>query len=300
MKETRNIRTCFVSAPQGTELEAVHASLLAHGITPIVPQELRAGTDLASEVQRALRQADLIIGVFPAARESPWVLFELGQAWALGKPIVLIAPPGVQVPSPLQGLLVLQITPDNRAALDFTLDQLIAAPAEPPPQAASKPSTFQALGARADEFLARIEEALLPGNASLLEKAISDAIRASGVNVLAESGGGDRGFDLAVWSDVLAPFVGNPLLVEVKARLSSTAALLDSLRKLFASSTATGGQWALLVYGEGQPPGPRFLAEAPPNVLVISARSLLEELRTRTFPEIIRDLRNRRVHGARP
>src|SRR5216683_2701277 len=92
-KETRKIETCFVAAPSGIPLDVLRDSLLAHNIRPLVPQDLIAGTDWASEIQRQLLKADLVVGILPKRGQSSWVLFELGQAWALGRRILLIAPP---------------------------------------------------------------------------------------------------------------------------------------------------------------------------------------------------------------
>lgn len=74
-----------MSAPQGSSLESLRDALLAHDIQPLIPQELSAGSDWASELQRQLVRADLVIGILPTGRQSAWVLFELSQARALGK-----------------------------------------------------------------------------------------------------------------------------------------------------------------------------------------------------------------------
>lgn len=91
--QTQSLKTCFVSAPSGLKLGALRDSLLAHGIRPLIPEELEPGTDWASEIQSQLQAADLVVGVLPGSRQAPSVMFELGQAWALGKRILLIASP---------------------------------------------------------------------------------------------------------------------------------------------------------------------------------------------------------------
>jgi hypothetical protein len=302
MKETRKIKTCFVSAPSGIPLEALRESLVAHGIHPLIPQELAAGTDWASELQRELVQADLVVGILPTRRQSAWVLFELGQAWALGRRILVIAPPGSEpVPSTLQRLLVLRIAPDNRQAIDFALDQLLSAPPEiTAKDETRKPFESLGLGAQSNLLLTRLDHSLHSGAGQEFEKTISDAIRDSGTDLVVESPERDRGADLAVWSDVLEPFVGNPLLVEVKLKVQTKATAAMVFKQLSSYMGASDTRWALLVYGDGPPPDAPLWKACPPNVLLMQARSLLEGLRTRTFPEIVRDLRNRRVHSVRP
>jgi hypothetical protein len=133
IKEKPAIKTCYVSAPAGVSLNVLRESLLSHDIRPLIPEDLSVGTDLASETQRQLAQADLVIGVLPRGKQSLWVLFELGQAFALGRRILLIASPKSEsIPFALQRLLVLRIEPSNRSAIDFALDQLLSAPPESP------------------------------------------------------------------------------------------------------------------------------------------------------------------------
>src|SRR5882724_5388185 len=108
IQERRSIKTCFVAAPRGVPLVVLRESLLVRGIQPLIPEELSLGTDWASEIQRQIAQADLVIGILPKGRQSAWVLFELGQAFALGRRILLIASPKSEgVPFTLQRLLVL-------------------------------------------------------------------------------------------------------------------------------------------------------------------------------------------------
>src|SRR5437879_2215853 len=90
---TSQVKTCFISAPLGAELGGLRAALETCGVRVLVPQDLTVGADWASEIQKELARADLVIGVVPSVRQAPWVLFELGQASALGRRIFLITSP---------------------------------------------------------------------------------------------------------------------------------------------------------------------------------------------------------------
>lgn len=127
IKETRKIKTSFVSAPTGTRLDVLRESLIAHRIRPLVPSDLFPGNDWAAEIQDKLREADLVVAVLPGNRNTSWVLFELGQAAALGKKILLIASAKSDpIPLSIQHFLVLRTSPSNREAIDFALDQLLS------------------------------------------------------------------------------------------------------------------------------------------------------------------------------
>jgi hypothetical protein len=58
-------------------------------------QMLPAGEDWWSELRRAIEMTDVFIVIgSPASAKSDLVLQELGGAWALGKPILVVTPEG--------------------------------------------------------------------------------------------------------------------------------------------------------------------------------------------------------------
>lgn len=296
---TSALKTCFISAPAGAPLGVLRASLESRGLRVLVPHDLAVGTDWASEIEKQLSQADLVIGVLTSERQSPWVLFELGQASALGRRIVLITSPNTDpVPFALHQFLVLRIDPDNQEAIGFALDQLLSAPDRPKRSPTTGSTPFVGLGTKADDLLAVLDRSLASSDWQSIEQVVADALRSSGADVVVMSPTRDVGADFAVWSDVLEPFVGNPLLVEVKGRIRGRADADRAVRQLTSYLGASGSRWALLLYGDGPDSDGQAWSGSPPNVLVLSLRSLLEALRTRAFPELVRDLRNRRVHGS--
>jgi lambda repressor-like predicted transcriptional regulator len=292
-------KTCFISAPAGAKLEVLRAALETRGLRVLVPHELAVGTDWASEIQKQISNADLVIGVITSERQSPWVLFELGQASALGRRIVLITSPKTHpVPFSLHQFLVLRIDLDNQEAIGFALDQVLSAPDPVKGERAKQGKALAGLGQRADALIATLDRSLAESDWRSVEQVVAEALRNSGADVVVTSPSRDIGADLAVWSDVLEPFVGNPLLVEIKARIRTKNEATQAVRELASYVGASGSRWALLLFGEGPDPEGTAWANSPPNVLVLSLRSLLQTLRTRPFPEIVRDLRNRRVHGS--
>lgn len=293
------LKTCFISAPAGASLSVLRAALEHRGLRVLIPHDLSVGADWASEIQKQLAQADLVIGVLTSDRQSPWVLFELGQASALGRRIVLITSPKADlIPFSLHQFLVLRIDLDNADAIDFALNQLLSAPEPSQKQHSKRPKSLVGLGAKTDKFISTLERSLAARDWRSVEQTVADALRVSGADVVVTSPSHDLGADLAVWSDVLEPFVGNPLLIEIKGRLKGKADATRAIRQLASYVGASGSRWALLLYGDGPKLEDQSIANVVPNVLVLSLHSLIESLRTQAFPEVVRDLRNRRVHGA--
>ncbi|WP_395303279.1 TIR domain-containing protein [Pectobacterium polonicum] len=297
---TTSSKTCFIAAPAGANLAVLRATLKERGLRVLVPSDLEVGVDWASEIKKQLARTDLVIGVISADQNSSWVLFELGQASALGCRIILIASPKADpIPFALHQFLVLRTEIDNADAIGFALDQVLSAPASTIRERPSSSKALAGLGYKADEFIERLGRDLAAKRWRSIEDLVADALRASGTDLVVTSPSGDLGADIAVWSDVLEPFVGNPLLIEVKGAIKGEADLTRATRQLAKYVGASGSRWGILLYGSGPEFEGDVFADSSPNVLALSIQSLFELLRLQAFPEVVRDMRNRRVHGVR-
>jgi hypothetical protein len=259
---------------------------------------LSPGADWSDQIGRSIANVDLVIGVLTSERRSQWVLFELGQAAALGRQIMLIAPPKVAVaPSHIKRFLVVRAGLRNREAIEFALDQLVASPERVSGFVPLKAPLRSTLGTRVDDMLANLRSALEHNDYRGTERIVLEALQSAGTDVVSEASNPEFRADIAVWSDALQPLMGNPLLIEVKARLRGPEDLHRAAIRLAEGVAASGTLWGLLLYGEGASDSSLTKKALPPNILVYSIPDLLNQLRSRSFPEVIRDLRNRRVHG---
>jgi hypothetical protein len=242
---------------------------------------------------------DFIIAVVmgQASNNNSNVYFELGLALGLDKRVLLLVEPSVSnLPFDLQDILSLRVPLTNIEAISFALDQLLSAPPK-----RHKPSSsthkYTPMGARVDALLRELdhlEEATSnKGFESRLITLIEDALQQSGIETIVPSYiENRRQFDFALWVDELEPYVGNPFLIEVKLSLRSRS----DIRVLASRFAETSARWALLLYPE--PPSEKLLSDLlPPNILHLSIREFFKRMRSNSFPVVIRDLRNRRVHG---
>ena len=102
-----------------------------------------------------------------------------------------------------------------------------------------------------------------------LEGIVGDALRDAGTDMVVASPERERGADLAVWSDVLQPFVGNPLIVEIKVRIKDKTSAKKAVEQLTSHLARSGARWALLLYAEGPASTAPLWGTAPSNVLVM-------------------------------
>jgi hypothetical protein len=299
---SNRIQSCYISAPPGENLSVLRDILTARGIRVVVPATSSVavtGSDWAAEVELLVPEVDLVIGILTRERRSQWVLFELGQAWAKGKQVLLLASPsGTFVPSNLQRFLVVRASTLNREAISFAIDQLCAAPSAARRSEYRRAVEHSRLGPSYEAFLSQARVAVDSRNGEGLERIVAEALRKSGIDAVAERRDSDRGVDLAIWSDELQPLMGNPLLVEVKARLRTPNEARAALKQLSISTAASGTLWGVLLYGACLFEEQRLASLAPHNVLVLSVFHLLEHMETESFASIVGNLRNRRVHGA--
>jgi hypothetical protein len=294
------IRTCYISAPAGTNLDVLRGALQRRGVDVAVP-ELVVGSDWSAEISATLGKVDLVIGVLTRERRSNWVLFEMGLASAKGCPIVLFVPPKESgFPPDLQRFLVVRASMGNAEAIGFALDQVLAAPHQAVRPKAVPPVEGSGLGRGANELLQSAKVAIDANKPEELVQIAARALRQSGVDVVTERPGDPTRADIAIWSDVLQPSLGNPVLVEVKLRIGTRDAGRKVLQQLSSALASSGTRWGLLLYGESPIPEEKLWTAVPPNVLVLSISTLLRRLGHEPFANVIWDLRNRRVHGEKP
>jgi hypothetical protein len=204
-----------------------------------------------------------------------------------------MAPPGVRLPTDIQELQYIRADAQNREALSFALDQALA-PKKTSPQRKTTIERTKPLGTKVGPLLARLHAQPQPREVELLQ-IVADALQESGALTVAEHGPQEFGYDIAVWADELEPWVGNPLLIEIKSRVPIAANVLDHLvARLHPDPT----RWALLLYREGTPAPIQRNINKFPRLLVLSIEELLTELQHKGFGEIVRSLRNKWAHGA--
>ena len=131
----------------------------------------------------------------------------------------------------------------NPQAVDFAVAQILKVPHHAGPREAPVRRT-RPLGKAADQLLARWNGAATAEAGPVLEEVVVEAIRLSGIDAVSQSGGRDDGFDLAVWSEDLEPWVSNPLFIQLKADIGSEAALQDVILNLVRTMGSTGVHWS--------------------------------------------------------
>jgi hypothetical protein len=290
--------TAFITAPVSVDVWGVRQILERRGIKTFTADELDLpGRPLAEILQEGMRRADIVVGVLGSGTSSENVFFELGFAQAMNKRILVLGPGEAPLSAwASTGIPYVRADLTNPQAVDFAVAQILKVP-----QHANPPETpvrrTRPLGEAADRLLARLTAATGETTEQVLEDVIVEAVRQCGIDTVSKSGTRNGSVDLAVWSEDLEPWVNNPLLIEVKANIGSATAWEQAILNLLRMMGSTGVRWSLLIYLHS-PMDPTHTIRAP-NILAISAEDFLRALQDMSFGELVRKLRNERVHGAR-
>lgn len=287
---------CFIAANARSDLGPIRRLLRERRVDAVLAHEAALpGMTVAGKVTSLITESDLMVAILDQGKSTANITFEIGYAFALNKKILIIAPPGADLPADLTALFFIRATPDNADAIGFALDQLLAAPTKQGRSPAGLGAAGRPIGGLADVLLSRLKVALAADKTSELEQIVLDAIRAGSPTVVVDVP--EKAFgrpDVAVWSDDLEPWVGNPLLIEVRARLGGNAAQLTR-RQLESYIEISDSRWMLVLYADG-PPQDKALSLSSPPVLFMRLDHFLESLRIHSLADTLRPLRNAAIH----
>lgn len=302
---TQPTSTCYLAAPINADLKEVEKLLADRQIQSVVSADLSsaARTFLGGAVD-AISTADLFIAVLSSEQSNDSVYVELGIAIAKERRILIIAPPDRPLMVNIAELPTVRADITNHDAISLMLDQVLIAPLRKfrPPLPTSTIRTGQPIGDFADELEEKLATLGVQARENEITQLVMLALEKSGYTIVANNPlighGKSAGHpDLVVWSDEFGPWIGTPLIIEIKnyfrQRRNWSEAAQQVLEYLQLSQTRSG----LVLYTSTQALPSNVSSQFPPNIFFLSIHQLFAAMRTKSFAEIMVDLRNRRVHG---
>src|SRR4051794_3374166 len=119
------MKSCFISAPAGTDLSQLRLALDRRGIRWFDQSQLRLGESIATVIREAINSSDFLCAIFPKDTNSANVLYELGMAMALEKPVLAFVESDRNFPVYLQGLPYARASISDSDALSLHLDSFL-------------------------------------------------------------------------------------------------------------------------------------------------------------------------------
>jgi nucleoside 2-deoxyribosyltransferase len=282
-------RRCFISAPFGADTTSLRQALEEKGIRWSDQTSLTPGTSWLDVLTREISRSDFVCAVVPMEREGN-ILFELGIAYAKGKPILAFVASTARFPADIYSLTYVRSDAKDPANLRLALNAFLEHASTASPQ--RKRTVVRKEQTPHERPLIRPLESAIEA-----ERQTANLLRQAGFLVSESTERKDQGADFAIWIDELEHSLGNPLLVEVKAGDLSSVRLRDAAARLRHYVSRTHGRCALLIYWD------RANREFPapsaewPLVLQLSGPNLNRlVLDGKLVQELVR-LRNAAVHG---
>jgi hypothetical protein len=298
-------RTCYLAAPINTDLKEVEKLLLDRQIQPVVSADLSSAamTFLRGAVD-AISTVDLFIAVLSSEQSNDNVYVELGIAIAKERRILIVAPPDRPLIINIAELPTVRADITNYDAISLMLDQVLMAPLKKlrPPLPPSTVQMGRPIGAFADELEEKLDALGVQAREDEIVWLVMSALEKSGYSIVANNsfpGPNEKASrpDLVVWSDEFGPWIGNPLIIEIKSYVRGKANWSDIVEQVLTYLQLSQTRSGLVLYVSPQTLPSNIVSKFPPNIFFLSVHQLLAAMRTKSFAAIMVDLRNRRAHG---
>ncbi len=291
-KKNKNLK-CFISAPFGEDIKPIISILKDNDVDVISPFDLEyQPISIFDQVKKEMRKSDFIIVVLPAGGTNENLFLELGIAIGLGKKVILFAPPNSIMPYDSKNFLTIQSSPDNSEAFQFLLEQIKEISFKKEKSKTIKRKSGKPLGAKANLYLDKIEYGINLSEYQLVE-IVKDIFYDVGIKVLSESKNFKTNVDMAIWSDYLNSYLGNPIIIEIKRRLTNVDKITSQIRNYLSLSNSKS---AIIISFDKEKNNADVKSFADPSIFYLNIFDLLEDLKESTFEDIIIKMRNRRIH----
>lgn len=289
MSKRPRFKRCFISAPFGTNTAVLRAELEHKGIKWSDQTRITVGTSWLDVFNQELTRSDFVCAILPAKNPGN-ILFELGIAWAKGKPILAFTASAMSIPGAIMSLTSVRSDVTDPEGVRLALSAFLEhARPKPLRRSLRPPKKSQGRSGQPTTISATSPLDFELQTAELLQKV--------GLIVSEPNENRDLGADFAIWIDELEYSLGNPLLVEVKAGVLSPEGLREAAANLRRQVLATHGRSALLIYWDRRN---REFPSPPsgwPLVLQLSGSHLTTLVSEGNLIQELIRLRNNAVHG---
>jgi hypothetical protein len=290
----------FISHSANTPVSALLALLQEEDAIIHGSFELPPGPNPMESIRTEIHSADAVILVLDS--EASNVLFELGIAFGLRKPTLVLVKPGDSIPPFAAFTRYLTYTGSVTEILKLGVEGFLGTlRPHKPTKSAERPKRQMSpeMSNRLPTLTEDIERLRAQPHEQQLHALVHSVLTSAGVtSVQDDAGSRERGVDFVVWSDSLRGSFGNPVLIEVKGYLERAqfqSAYYRLTKQVSESKSAAG----VLLYLKR--PGQIF--ERPegwnPLVLWFDIGEFSVDVLHRNFAEILVERRNLMVHGMR-
>jgi len=300
------MKSCFISAPYGYKSTALLFALERRGIKGIFVTELQDFDGMVTaHVASAIKSCDITLCIAETSKDLKERLFELGIAFGMGKKVILVASYDAgELPFGSSEIPSIRLSSSNPDEISDYVQEILKYGKTTPIKKKYTFTPSHPIGEYSEKLLERLHQINQKYHFTDsyrtfgrdIEKLVSETIRKSGVNVVSEFRSRYNRPDIAIWSDELAPYMANPLIVEVKGVIRNSSDLRMATEQLLRYINESNSEFGLLVYLDGIKVN-EVEYDLPGQILAISVKKLISLLENISFGDIVKQLRNERIHG---
>jgi hypothetical protein len=198
------------------------------------------GERIYHHILKMISECSIFIGINSSEETSNWLMFEMGIAYSLKKPIIMIHKQNVySAVFDLEGIL--NISEEETQNLEFFVGKLLG--------------RTPYLTIKADSETDKNASDISVTGSSLINEIRNMIVHSGGVSEISQSSVNYQKYgwqpDLSIWIDSIDSAIGNPLLVAVRNKMSLTSAL--NINKQVARSVKkfSSGSCVLIIYKDG-------------------------------------------------
>lgn len=292
---------CYISSDSNSDLSKIENILFKLDVDIHSFYNFSIGSSFSDLIKRKIRESDFIVALITKKNQN--VLFELGVAEALGKPIFLLVENDVNIPFFLEGKMYYKLDwSKNTQLLEMSLKNYILDISSHYIRYKKKKVKKEKINLSIDETNDKLIRLRQLRNGSFREidliNMIMDVFKKINIQAASELALSDKSrVDIAITNEALSSYFGNPLLIEVKAGNINLSTIEKAQHQLQNYISKTNANFGILLYFDKN--NKRFGSEfyRVPNILMFDVEDFIQGISSDGFENFLIKSRNELVHG---
>lgn len=291
------ILKCFISAPAGSETNALRNILNQNGVQSVDAFDFNVGDSISATIKSKIKAADFAIVVISSLNAN--VFYELGICEGLGKPIfIIIDDDKYDAPPFINNYIFLRSSMHDVNFLAISLEKFTTQLRNNKSALRSPRKKFRrkAVTSEFSYSLAHIESMRSQSDPAELEKYTHQIFKKLSISVERVSDKA-KGVDFAIWSDSLSNIIGNVVFVELKYGNLNERRIYEAELQLQHYLERSEARSGILLYLDKT--GKRFKENysISPLILRYDLEDFVTQIGNSSFEDTVLSKRNNMVHG---
>lgn len=292
---------CFISSNFNSDLSKIENLLFNFDIDVSDFRNLPVGSSFSDAIKRTIKESDFIIGLLTT--ESKNVLYELGIAEALGKPMFLLFEKDVKAPFFLEGKMSYQLDwSKNTQLLELSLKNYILDVTNSYTRYKKKPAQKENTKLKIDETNATLLKLKSLRESNFREvdvlNIIMSVLEELNIQAVSELALADKSrVDIAITNEGLSHYFGNPILIELKTGNLNQNTIENAQYQLQSYINKTDANFGILLYFDKTrriTPSDNFKV---PNILMFDVEDFIQGISSEGFENFLIKTRNHSFHS---